>query len=91
VEEPVTGLAANFSPTPRMAPPPFGRVTGGARTWKPSLSVSLFSLFWSGNATICYCLRSTRRKAYSLAFFDIDEKQYEAISQQVAKDAGASP
>jgi len=27
---PVTGLAPNFSPMPRMAPPPFGSVTFGA-------------------------------------------------------------
>jgi hypothetical protein len=27
---PVTGLAANFSPMPRMAPPPFGRLITGA-------------------------------------------------------------
>src|SRR6266567_535012 len=26
---PVTGLAANFSPMPRMAPPPFGRLIVG--------------------------------------------------------------
>ena len=29
---PVTGLAANFSPMPRIAPPPFGRVIDGAVT-----------------------------------------------------------
>jgi hypothetical protein len=29
---PVTGLAANFSPTPRIAPPPFGKVTVGGAT-----------------------------------------------------------
>src|SRR6059058_4812446 len=27
---PVTGLAANFSPTPRIAPPPFGRAIAGS-------------------------------------------------------------
>ena len=27
---PVTGLAANFSPIPRIAPPPFGRLSAGA-------------------------------------------------------------
>ena len=27
---PVTGLAANFSPIPRMAPPPLGRLMAGA-------------------------------------------------------------
>ena len=26
---PVTGLAANFSPMPRMAPPPLGRIIAG--------------------------------------------------------------
>lgn len=30
---PVTGLAANFSPIPRMAPPPLGREMVGAETW----------------------------------------------------------
>ena len=29
---PVTGLAANFSPMPRIAPPPFGREICGALT-----------------------------------------------------------
>jgi hypothetical protein len=32
VTEPVTGLAANFSPTPLMAPPPFGRVVADGPT-----------------------------------------------------------
>src|SRR5206468_1533511 len=31
---PVTGLAANFSPIPRIAPPPLGREIDGAETWK---------------------------------------------------------
>ena len=31
---PVTGFAANFSPMPRMAPPPFGMVIVGAAIWK---------------------------------------------------------
>jgi hypothetical protein len=31
---PVTGLAANFSPMPRIAPPPFGREIVGAATAK---------------------------------------------------------
>ena len=30
---PVTGLAANFSPIPRMAPPPLGREMVGAEIW----------------------------------------------------------
>jgi len=29
---PVTGLAANFSPIPRIAPPPFGREIAGGET-----------------------------------------------------------
>jgi hypothetical protein len=29
---PVTGLAANFSPIPRIAPPPLGRETAGGLT-----------------------------------------------------------
>jgi hypothetical protein len=31
---PVTGFAANFSPIPRIAPPPLGNETEGAATWK---------------------------------------------------------
>src|SRR4051794_12945375 len=31
---PVTGLAANFSPIPRMAPPPFGRLMAGGEIWE---------------------------------------------------------
>ena len=31
---PVTGFAANFSPIPRIAPPPFGRDIDGAAIWK---------------------------------------------------------
>src|SRR5512147_2282019 len=34
---PVTGLAANFSPIPRIAPPPLGREIDAAETWKLSL------------------------------------------------------
>jgi hypothetical protein len=30
---PVTGLAANFSPIPRIAPPPFGRFMEGGLIW----------------------------------------------------------
>src|SRR6266702_5962875 len=41
---PVTGLAANFSPMPRMAPPPFGSERGGAEKLLFSLEASLFSL-----------------------------------------------
>jgi hypothetical protein len=37
VPVPVTGLAANFSPIPRIEPPPFGRDIDGAETRKPSL------------------------------------------------------
>src|SRR5690242_16810318 len=33
---PVTGLAANFSPMPRMAPPPLGRTMAGAEVEKAS-------------------------------------------------------
>jgi hypothetical protein len=32
---PVTGLAANFSPMPRMAPPPLGREMDGAASFCP--------------------------------------------------------
>src|SRR4051812_37362931 len=35
---PVTGLAANFSPMPRMAPPPLGKLIVGADTLKVSFS-----------------------------------------------------
>lgn len=38
---PVTGLAANFSPMPRIAPPPFGREMAGAEKTDRS-SVLLF-------------------------------------------------
>src|SRR5262245_40620661 len=34
---PVTGLAANFSPIPRIAPPPLGSEIDGAEIWKFSL------------------------------------------------------
>jgi hypothetical protein len=35
---PVTGFAANFSPMPLIAPPPFGRATaGGEKRWSPPL------------------------------------------------------
>src|SRR5216684_6342768 len=34
---PVTGFAANFSPTPRIAPPPFGSDIAGAETANESL------------------------------------------------------
>jgi hypothetical protein len=33
--DPVTGFAANFSPTPRMAPPPFGSEIAGGVTPRP--------------------------------------------------------
>jgi len=42
---PVTGLAANFSPVPRMAPPPFGRDNVGGP--KALLVVATFSLSFS--------------------------------------------
>ncbi len=35
---PVTGLAANFSPIPRTAPPPLGREIGGAAEDSPPTS-----------------------------------------------------
>ena len=51
---PVTGLAANFSPIPRMAPPPLGiEMAGGViwnELWGVSLPLVLFSLA-SGTAT----------------------------------------
>jgi hypothetical protein len=37
---PVTRLAANFSPTPRMAPPPLGREMAGAEIWLLSKAAS---------------------------------------------------
>jgi hypothetical protein len=37
---PVTGLAPNFSPLPRMAPPPFGSWIEGARTCPSEAGVS---------------------------------------------------
>jgi hypothetical protein len=36
---PVTGFAANFSPMPRMAPPPLGSSTVGAATMNDGLSL----------------------------------------------------
>jgi hypothetical protein len=45
---PVTGFAANFSPMPRMAPPPFGIVMAGAAIenefWGASLPLVSFPL-----------------------------------------------
>src|SRR5438477_9178805 len=40
---PVTGLAANFSPMPRIAPPPFGREMEGTLIW---LLPDLFFSSW---------------------------------------------
>jgi hypothetical protein len=37
---PVTGFAANFSPMPRIAPPPFGNWMDGARTWRSAADLS---------------------------------------------------
>src|SRR5258708_11174256 len=42
---PVTGLAANFSPMPRMAPPPLGSEREGAEMVLFSGGASLFSLW----------------------------------------------
>ena len=39
---PVTGLAANFSPMPRIAPPPFGTEIVGAETAKFPSAVPRF-------------------------------------------------
>src|SRR5882672_6722512 len=41
---PVTGLAANFSPIPRMAPPPLGMLMAGADTLNVSFSALVLSL-----------------------------------------------
>src|SRR5262245_33164731 len=38
---PVTGFAANFSPMPRIAPPPLGKEIEGAEIWKFSLPPAL--------------------------------------------------
>ena len=38
---PVTGFAANFSPIPRMAPPPLSIVIAGAAIWKEFWVASL--------------------------------------------------
>lgn len=35
---PVMGFAANFSPMPRMAPPPLGKEIEGAETWNDSFA-----------------------------------------------------
>jgi len=45
---PVTGLAANFSPMPRIAPPPFGRAMAGAENFDCSGGL-LFSCFALGD------------------------------------------
>src|SRR6185436_13951106 len=42
---PVTGLAANFSPMPRIAPPPLGREILGAANGVPSFGCVLVSPF----------------------------------------------
>ena len=45
---PVTGLAANFSPMPRMAPPPLGSVIEGAAAKEPAFGVSTDSAGFAG-------------------------------------------
>src|SRR6266849_5224849 len=57
---PVTGFAENFSPIPRIAPPPFGRPTWGALTANDgafaSLAVMLMELFPSLiSVLLSYC------------------------------------
>src|SRR5215213_508620 len=49
---PETGLAVNFSPMPRMAPPPLGRLTVGARTSKLE-GVAEFSPAGESSASDC--------------------------------------
>jgi hypothetical protein len=48
---PVAGLAANFSPMPRIAPPPFGREIAGGATRKDSPGL-LASVLRSGCVAI---------------------------------------
>jgi hypothetical protein len=43
---PVTGFAANFSPIPRIAPPPLGRVIAGGATLKESCCVAELKSDW---------------------------------------------
>src|ERR1022692_4792576 len=40
---PVTGLAANLSPSPRIAPPPFGRLICGATAAGPAAGARVLS------------------------------------------------
>lgn len=50
---PVTGFAANFSPMPRMAPPPLGRFMDGAETANESF---WGALFFSETGCLALCL-----------------------------------
>src|SRR5215468_12036535 len=53
---PVTGLAANFSPMPRIAPPPLGRDIDGAATinWSPRLPESRVSVCGADLPTLLF-------------------------------------
>src|SRR5438067_515085 len=62
---PVTGLAANFSPMPRMAPPPLGRLIAGkagAELWTAALPFAPGTV-WLGALTSQFNRRPTRETA----------------------------
>jgi hypothetical protein len=70
---PVTGFAANFSPMPQIAPPPFGSESDGADTENESrvgapfpAAVSLF--LDSCSMFLRVCVRESRRANWSLEF-----------------------